>query len=131
MPTISLTELTIDGTTQGVFANVPPIELNGGGANASGLKITSGSVTVKSLISNRFNYYGISASSSVALNVYGSYIGTDANGSTALGNGQSGIFLSPNDDNIVSNIGGTDTNQRNVISGNGGNGIWIEGFYSA
>jgi hypothetical protein len=134
LPTISLTNLTIDGTMQSGFANVPLIQLSGNnaGGSANGLKIGKGEVTIKSLIINQFAGSGIYASGSdVSLNVYGCYIGTDANGSADLGNSLSGVYLNPGNDNVISNIGGTAANQRNVISGNNGAGVYISGFYSA
>lgn len=139
LPAIATTaDLTIDGTTQGGFTNFPLIELNGvsAGAAANGLNFNGSSgavgvVTVKSLIVNRFALNGIRASNVEALNVYGCYIGTDANGSTDLGNGLAGIYLNPAQINSVSNIGSTTAIGRNVISGNNGDGIVIFGYYPA
>ena len=52
--------------------------------------------------------------------VQGNFVGTNAAGSAALGNGSDGVFLNGSPSN---SIGGTATPARNVISGNGGNGI--------
>jgi hypothetical protein len=139
LPAIATTaDVTIDGTTQGGFVNVPLIELNGAsaGAAADGLYFNNsagalGVVTVKSLIVNRFAKNGIRAINVEALNVYGCYIGTDANGSTDLGNGLSGIYLNPAQINSVSNIGSTTSIGRNVISGNNSDGIYVYGYYTA
>jgi hypothetical protein len=55
--------------------------------------------------------------------VVGNYVGTDASGTKDLGNSQEGVFISaPN--NIV---GGTTVGERNVISGNGGDGVLVSG----
>ena len=55
--------------------------------------------------------------------VAGNYLGTDATGTVAQGNGHSGVLLYWNaDDNT---IGGTTAAARNLISGNGV-GVWIE-----
>ena len=56
--------------------------------------------------------------------VVGNYIGTDRNGTAALGNGQTGVWVydAPN-----TTIGGTRAGERNVISANGANGVWING----
>ncbi len=59
--------------------------------------------------------------------VQGNYIGADATGTADLGNGRHGVFV---DDTIfISNntIGGTTAGARNVISGNGQNGVSIVG----
>lgn len=56
--------------------------------------------------------------------VQGNWIGTDATGTNALGNALQGIFLSGRSNNI---IGGLVVGARNVISGNGHNGVWLAG----
>jgi YD repeat-containing protein len=55
--------------------------------------------------------------------VQGNYIGTDASGGQKVGNGNSGIYIS---NAPANNIGGLEAGARNVISGNGGDGILIE-----
>lgn len=52
--------------------------------------------------------------------IQGNYIGTDATGSGALGNGTSGIWIHGSHDSLV---GGVIPAARNVISANGGHGI--------
>ena len=56
--------------------------------------------------------------------VTGNYIGTDAAGTSAMGNLEGGVEIISASDNI---IGGTTPAERNVISGNGGNGVAISG----
>ena len=56
--------------------------------------------------------------------VQGNYIGTDLSGTQALGNQREGIWI---DDAADNTIGGTVPAARNVISGNAGTGIYIEG----
>jgi hypothetical protein len=53
--------------------------------------------------------------------VQGNYIGTDVTGSVALGNAAAGVGL------ITANnmVGGTTQQARNVISGNGREGVYI------
>jgi hypothetical protein len=63
------------------------------------------------------------AGSGMSNTVSGNYIGTDANGSADLGNGESGIYL---EDAVNNTIGGATAGERNVISGNG-TGVIIEG----
>jgi titin len=54
--------------------------------------------------------------------VEGNYIGTDATGTVALGNGGQGVFLLESRENT---IGGTEAGAGNVISGNVGDGVYI------
>ncbi|MEM8890562.1 MAG: hypothetical protein AAGD28_21475 [Bacteroidota bacterium] len=56
--------------------------------------------------------------------VYGNFIGTDINGTAALGNGASGIAITSAQNTI---IGDATAAGANVISGNGTNGITIGG----
>jgi hypothetical protein len=64
------------------------IELNGSsaGASADGLVITGGSTTVRGLVINGFREYGILLQSSGGNVIEGNFIGTDATGTSALGN---------------------------------------------
>lgn len=55
--------------------------------------------------------------------IQGNYIGTNAAGTAALGNGWAGIYVRTNLGNI---IGGTAQGARNIISGNSGDGIYID-----
>jgi len=60
--------------------------------------------------------------------VEGNYIGTNAAGSAKLGNGGHGIVIAGQFGfiiNGVNTVGGTTASARNIISGNGGNGIEI------
>jgi len=56
--------------------------------------------------------------------VQGNYIGTNAAGTAAMGNSAGGVLIGFRDKNLV---GGTVPGARNVISGNNGNGIEIQG----
>ncbi|HEV2969843.1 MAG TPA: NosD domain-containing protein [Pirellulales bacterium] len=51
--------------------------------------------------------------------ITGNYIGTDATGSKARGNAYQGIYIGASANNSI---------RSNVISGNGNNGIWIDGM---
>jgi titin len=70
--------------------------------------------------------YGIVIASSNAINnlVQGNYIGTDFTGTADFGNNTSGIYISQAPFNT---IGGTIEGARNIISGNGQDGIVLEG----
>jgi CSLREA domain-containing protein len=130
LPAVS-DRVTIDGYTQpGSSANtlstgdnaVILVELDGtnAGANANGLDITSGNSTVRGLAVKRFGNRGIFIDTQGGNTVQGCFIGTDAAGASAAGNGAAGVetFESPNNQ-----IGGTTPASRNVISGNSGGGI--------
>jgi len=56
--------------------------------------------------------------------VAGNYIGTDKNGTAPLGNTGDGVHITNAPNNTV---GGTTTAARNIISGNHGSGVGIEG----
>ena len=123
--------LTIDGTTQPGYAGVPLIEINAVN-NTYGLEFNntglneSRTYIVRSLIINRASDDGIHMESNgtfefLAATITGCYIGTNSSGTADLGNGGDGIEISASNGGTV--IGGTALGQRNVISGNGGDGI--------
>jgi uncharacterized repeat protein (TIGR01451 family)/CSLREA domain-containing protein len=127
LPTITDT-VTVDGWSQIGWINAPIIEINGVGAGAgvSGLTITTTNSTIRGLIINRFNANGMLISTNSGNNVQGCYIGPNATGTTALGNGGAGILITNNADNTT--IGGSTPIQRNVIAGNLGGGIRLDGL---
>jgi hypothetical protein len=91
------------------------VAITGGSNNTIG-----GSASARNIISGNFNV-GVGIDAGVANLVRGNYIGTDVTGSVALGNGSDGVILfDPASNNT---IGGTTFETRNIISGNGGNGI--------
>ncbi len=72
---------------------------------------------------NRAN--GIDLLDSNDVTVLGNMIGTDITGtSTTFGNDSNGIFVNGSSDVT---IGGTDTNDRDIISGNQASGVLISG----
>jgi CSLREA domain-containing protein len=129
LPTITET-VTIDGYTQpGASANtltvgddaVLLIELNGISAGvAVGLTLNSDDSVVRGLLINRFGFDGIRAFFGTGNVIEGNFIGTDAAGTSDLGNEAAGVFLNPADGNL---IGGLLPEARNLISGNGGSGV--------
>jgi CSLREA domain-containing protein len=89
-----------------------------GGATPGARNVISGNGT---------GIYFINASSGHAIR--GNFIGTNAAGDGALGNGGNGIHFAFNTGPVT--IGGTTAAERNIISGNGGRGIAIgNGFPS-
>ncbi len=127
-PLPAITEsVTIDGYTQpGASANtlaigsnaVLLIELNGTSAGAShGLILDSDDSVVRGLVINRFVSVGLAigvlAPGSNNL-VDGNFIGTDADGTTALGNAEAEVGIFNGNSNL---IGGILPSARNLISG--------------
>jgi len=123
----------IDGWSQTGWADRPLVELNGAsaGVNTDGLVFTNGASEVRGLIINRFGLGGgalnggtaIVADGSAQLVVRGNYLGTDATGNLLARNGDFGIKLR-SDNNVV---GGTNPLDRNVISGNDQDGVFVDG----
>ncbi|HSF24169.1 MAG TPA: VCBS repeat-containing protein, partial [Blastocatellia bacterium] len=94
-PLPAITEaVTINGTSQPDFAGTPVVELNGIAAGVSnGLVINASSCSVRGLIINRFTGNGIAVTGNGNI-IEGNFIGTNATGSFALGNGEDGVFIS-------------------------------------
>src|SRR5262245_15017635 len=138
LPTI-VQPVVINGYTQpGSSPNTNPptmgidavilIELNGAQiGNFNGITIIGpNGCTVRGLVINRFQHNGIDLSSNDNL-IEGNFIGTNTAGTVALPNGSGG-----NGGMIVSNgsnntIGGTTPAARNLISGNVGIGVALQG----
>ncbi|MCJ7810708.1 MAG: right-handed parallel beta-helix repeat-containing protein, partial [Dehalococcoidia bacterium] len=86
--------------------------------------LTSAYNTIEGLAINECNY-GIVINGHVDHNsIRGNYIGLNAQGTAASGNTQDGIYIGYASDNT---IGGGTANDRNNISGNGWQGVWIHG----
>ena len=118
LPTIKHS-VVIDGTSQPGFAGTPLIELDGTTATnngGNGLYVLAGNSTVKDLVINRFNGYGIFLVHNGGDTITGNYIGTDVTGTVALGNRNGGLQIYSGTGDI---IGGTMAATRNLISGNG------------
>jgi hypothetical protein len=127
LPVITET-LTIDGWSQGGpgYQGTPLIELRGGERNQIGLFVGTPAPNslIRGLIINGFSYVGIGIPSPADhVTVQGCYIGTTADGNSALPNGI-GISI------VASHclIGGPNPQDRNVISGNKVQGIFLDIF---
>jgi CSLREA domain-containing protein len=100
------------------------VVLNGGGGAYDGLtfNVTNGGPSaVRGLVIQNFGQHGIVSQTTNAANyltVECNYVGTDAAGTGAVGNGGPGILLDASPSNVV---------QHNLISGNGGFGVYVSG----
>lgn len=106
------------------------VELNGSMAGDSviGLQISASNCTVQGLAINRFQSAGILINAGTASKIYGNFIGTDINGTAALGNFDRGVLIVGS---TLNQIGTAAPGNANVISGNSGTGISITGGGSA
>jgi parallel beta-helix repeat protein len=123
--------ILIDGTSEPDFTSSPIIELNGTSAGAvDGLTLAAGSdsSTIRSLVINRFEGNGITINSSHGNTIAGNYIGLDSTGAVDQGNASRGVRLTNSANNT---IGGVTSADRNLISGNGSRGVYIEGVASS
>jgi parallel beta-helix repeat protein len=94
---------------------------------ATGNTIGGTTLYTRDVISGN-GYYGVYLSDSGTSNnlVEGNYIGTNAAGTAALGNGVNGVEIM---NGASSNtIGGVTSSARNVISGNGGTGVVLTNY---
>ena len=117
----------LDATTQPGFAGTPLVELNGGSAGAlsvNGIHITAGSSTVRGLVIDSFSGNGILIDTNGGDVIQGNYVGTDPTGTSAMPNLGNGIQIIDTPNNV---IGGTTSSARNIISGNTGEGVRIDG----
>jgi hypothetical protein len=121
--------VVIDGTTQPGYQGAPIVVLVGTYTDVGevpGLDIAAGNSTVKGLVINGFTGSGILLEQGGNDVVQNCYIGTDVTGTIAFFNNKGGVLTALGSDYNL--IGGTDPQDRNVISGNNGNGI---DFYSS
>src|SRR5437867_3865117 len=126
-PLPSITEaVVIDGTSQTNFAGLPLIVLNGSsaGVDADGLALLVGNCTVRGMVINRFDGYGIRIEGSGNNVIQGNFLGTDSNGTTSQPNGEAGVGVLNAPGNV---IGGTAPGTRNVLSGQNRAGVFITG----
>ncbi|MEZ6078124.1 MAG: LamG-like jellyroll fold domain-containing protein [Pirellulaceae bacterium] len=121
MPTVS-DRVTIDASSQPGYAGSPQISLVAGASRQFGFQLLAGSdySTVRGFNIQGFSTAGIYIESSYNT-IAGNWIGVNATGTAAAANGN-GIDIWQGDNNI---LGGTGTYDRNVISGNSGNGVAI------
>ena len=118
LPAITDAGTTIDGTTQGGFAGSPLISLSAGYTftTTAGLRIAASDTTVRGLMISGFLGAGIDVFETIATPNFG---GVVVEGNVVRSNGR-GLVIRGGANHRV---GGTTPAQRNVVSGNTGNGI--------
>src|SRR5262249_10118711 len=101
---------------------------------AVGLTINAANVTVRGLVINGFRRSRagvpsagilVDGSSATGAVIAGNFLGTDPTGTTAPDNDTDGVIITGGASRAT--IGGTDPADRNVISGNRGEGILLDG----
>ncbi len=116
----------IDGESQPGYAGTPLIEINGQGSGSDdGLTVNGSNVTIRGLDIVGFSTGAaihISGASSTGNWVYGDFLGTDPSGQIAVPNFD-GVAIQSGAANNT--IGGTTPAERNLISGNSGDGVHI------
>jgi titin len=135
LPVLTDDGITIDGYSQtgaseadGSSAAQLVIVLDGQNISGYwGITINSANNHIKGLVIHSFGYSGIGIGTNDATGnlITGNYIGTSANGYTDLGNDQNGVHIALGASNNT--IGGDTPAERNLISGNNLNGVFIQG----
>jgi hypothetical protein len=127
LPTV-VGALVIDASSQPLSSTSGPVvEIVGSslGGNTYCFAVTSASVTVRGLVIDQFPGEAITSSGASTV-IAGNYIGTDPSGTLARGNGTSGFSAGVYLAGDGSEVGGPGAADRNVISGNLSDGIWID-----
>lgn len=122
LPVVSSRAIINAGTQPG-YNGAPLVEINGAGAGADahGLILNAGNSIVQALCINRFDQSGIQLANNNGYRVLGCYLGTDLSGTQARGN-RIGLFVFDSANNVIGGSFGID---RNVISGNTDDGIFL------
>jgi hypothetical protein len=133
LPAITAPVLLNATTQPGYNPNdpTPMIEISGQnitGTSAVGLEVSAGNTLVAGLVINRFPSAQLELDTNGGDGIFGNYLGTDTTGTVALGDPVNGLNDLQNGLAVTSSnnfIGGTSAAFRNLISGNGDNGIRI------
>jgi hypothetical protein len=125
LPTIS-DAVILDGWTQGGagYHGTPLIEISGNNA-VGGMVITAGNSTVRGLIINRMTADGLQLNTAGGNTVVGNWFGLNSSGTAAAANGQDGMQVSAGSNSNT--IGGVNSWERNVFSGNTDDGLEVKG----
>lgn len=101
----------------------PEIAVNGA-SSYDCFDLRSADNTIEGLAINECGYGILIVGPAQHNYIRGNYIGLNAQGTAASGNTKNGIYIGYSSDNIV---GGDTASDRNIISGNGWEGVWIFG----
>jgi cell division septation protein DedD len=93
-------------------------------SSSSGLWVGANNVTIQGLSIVNFGSEGIKVATFGDTNIQGNYLGVLPDGVTA---GPNGVGVTLRDSSYGSSVGGADPSQRNLISGNTGAGIFVNG----
>ncbi len=112
--------VAINATTQPGTGSAPRIVLDGtnAGVNVSGIIFQTSNSSLEGVAVVNFSYYGVEVDGGSAITVANDWIGVTPSGGAA-GNAHTGMVLS------IATHG--DTINDNVVSNNGGNGLYIDG----
>ncbi|MBM3881141.1 MAG: DUF11 domain-containing protein [Verrucomicrobia bacterium] len=135
LPALTDPGTTIDGYTQpGARANtlaqghnaVLQVRIDGtsAGFNATGLRLESSSHTLRGLCLVGFRQSAIHALGYGSHTIEGNFVGVDVGGVAARGNFSHGILL---ENSAGNRVGWTAAASRNVVSGNSGSGVRLQG----
>ncbi|HYB97660.1 MAG TPA: Calx-beta domain-containing protein [Candidatus Limnocylindrales bacterium] len=116
---VMTTPVDINGTSQPGYAGVPLVTLKGTTAGGTGLRLVGNLSSVRGLAIHAFAT-GVRMEGALFV-VEANYIGLDSTGAGGAGNTGTGIAV----DGSFGTVGGSTAADRNVISGNGGNGMTI------
>jgi hypothetical protein len=124
-PLPAITEpVIIDGTSQPGAAGRPGVELYGAAAPGDGLTVSAPATTIEGLVVDGFSGNQVVLRPGAdGATIEGNYLGVDPTGSFARGGSGAGLLVLSNN-NV---IGGLPASARNVISGNGAEGVKIVG----
>src|SRR5262245_6606422 len=119
--------VSILGNTGAGFAGAPVVTVDGNNAVTAVFAIFGPAVTVRSLavVRSRFDGILVAFASSAGAVIAGNHIGVNAAGTAAAPNGDAGVRVTEGATNVT--VGGTAAADRNVISGNLGSGVVIDG----
>jgi hypothetical protein len=98
-------------------------------SNADNILVGGTNAGAPNLISGNDNGISIGGPGVYGVQIFGNYIGTASNGVTALPNTGDGVYLEQGVQSIT--VGGSLAGQRNLISGNGGDGVHLYGSGTA
>lgn len=138
LPVVTLPTF-VDGWSQGgpAYKGPPLVRVDGASAPGTfGLNLQAPNTTVRGLCITGFpmatygNGVGIGMFAGSNLWIYGCYVGVGLDGVTGAGNGQIGIWVGAGAEDLLIGTnadGADDAAERNVIAGNGGLNIFIQG----